>query len=129
MRILLINQFPLTGGGSGVYTKNIAKSLKRLGHSIYIIIPENTIKIEEIDGVTIKPVFFKYKENIKNQLPFNFACFTTHPRSNLTFNDLTNEQLRMYEDSFKEAIENAIKEFKPDVIHSRTYLDNIKHSK
>lgn len=29
MKILLINHFPLEGSGSGVYTKNIAKSLTK----------------------------------------------------------------------------------------------------
>lgn len=118
MRVLMINQFPLIGGGSGFYTKNIAKSLRDSGHSVCIIIPENTTKIEHIDGVRIEPVFFKYKENITSQLPFNFGCFTTHPRSNTTFNDYTEIQLQMYIKAFEEAIENVIKDFKPDVIHS-----------
>lgn len=118
MNVLLINQFPLVGGGSGFYTKNVAKNLKALGHNVYIIIPENTVEIEKIEGVTIKPVFFKYIENIKNQLPFNFGCFTTHPRSNITFNQYTDEQLEIYIKAFENAIENAIKKFKPDIIHS-----------
>ena len=45
MKVLMINQFPLTGGGSGFYTKNVAKSLTALGHEVYIIIPENKTKI------------------------------------------------------------------------------------
>jgi glycosyltransferase involved in cell wall biosynthesis len=118
MKVLIINQFPLIGGGSGFYTKNIAKSLRDLGHSVCIMIPENTTNIEEIEGIKIKPVFFRYKENIQNQLPFNFGCFTTHPRSNTTFNDYTNSQLEMYIKTFENAIENTIKEFRPDVIHS-----------
>ncbi len=117
MKILLVSHFPLAGSGSGFYTKNIAKSLVNSGHSAYIIMPENTIDIEEMQGVRIKPVFFKKDENINNQLPFNFPCFTTHPRSNITFSQLTDEQLEMYKDAFKKAIEEAIEEFKPDVIH------------
>ena len=31
MKILLINHLPLIGSGSGVYTKNLAKSLKKEG--------------------------------------------------------------------------------------------------
>lgn len=118
MKILMINQFPLTGGGSGFYTKNVAKSLTALGHEVCIIIPENTTKIEKIDGVTIKPVFFKRREVIDGQLPFNFGCFTTHPRSNITFNKYTDTQLEMYIKAFENAIEDVIKEFKPDIIHS-----------
>ena len=119
MKVLLINQFPLCGGGSGTYTKNIATSLTKLGHSVYIIMPENSTKVEEIEGVTIKPVFFKHEENIKNQLPFNFPCFTTHPRSSLTFNELTDSQFDIYVKAIEKAIEKAIIEFKPDIIHSQ----------
>lgn len=118
MKVLMINQFPLNGGGSGFYTKNIAKSLVALGHEVCIIIPENTTKIEEIEGVTIKPVFFKRKEIIDGQLPFNFGCFTTHPRSKITFNQYTDMQLEMYINAFENKIKNVIKEFKPDIIHS-----------
>ena len=118
MKVLLINQFPLFGGGSGIYTKNLAKSLTALGHEVQIIIPENTTEIEKIEGVEINPVFFKYKEEILGQLPFNFPCFTTHPRSSLTFNQLTDEQLKMYENAFRLKIKEVIEEFKPDIIHS-----------
>ena len=129
MKILMINQFPLNGGGSGFYTKNIAKSLRDLGHDVCIIIPENTTKIEKLENIDIKPVFFKYKENIEGQIPFNFGCFTTHPRSTLTFNDYTDEELEIYINTFKQKIEEIIKKFKPDIIHSRTYLDFVKYSK
>ena len=64
MKVLLINQFPLFGGGSGIYTKNLAKSLTALGHEVQIIIPENTTQIENIEKVKINPVFFKYEEEI-----------------------------------------------------------------
>lgn len=117
MKILLISHFPLIGSGSGFYTRNIAKSLVKLGHEVYIIIPENTNKIETIEGVTIKPVFFKRNEDINNALPFNFPCFTTHPRSNVRFNELDSAQLEMYQESFEKAIEEAIVFFKPDVIN------------
>lgn len=118
MKVLMINQFPLTGGGSGFYTKNVAKSLTTLGHEVCIIVPENTTKIEEIEGIKIIPVFFKRREKIDGQLPFNFGCFTTHPRSSITFNKYTDEQLEMYIKAFENVIEDVIKNFKPDIIHS-----------
>ena len=61
MKILLINHFPLTGSGSGVYTQNIANSLLKKGHELCIIIPENE-KFENIDkNIKIYPVYFKTK--------------------------------------------------------------------
>lgn len=111
MRILLLNHFPLTGSGSGVYTENIANSLVKLGHEVCVIFPEN----EGIGSYKFKthPVYFN-----EGNLNFNFPCFTTHPRSNKTFYDLTEEEFTKYKDAFKEAIEEEIDNFKPDIIHA-----------
>lgn len=112
MKVLLINHFPLSGSGSGVNTVNVAKSLIKAGHEVCIIVPENQ-PIEPITGIKQHPVYFNTKE-----LPFNFPCFTTHPRSHTTFYELTDEQYTKYKDAFSNAIEQEIKEFHPDVIHS-----------
>ena len=87
MRILMINHFPLAGSGSGVYTMNIAKSLRDKGHDVCIIMPENRTNFNREDGIKLHPVYFKQKEEIPGQLPFNFPCFTTHPNSTLNFSD------------------------------------------
>lgn len=112
MKVLLINHFPLTGSGSGVYTANIANSLVRLGHEVCVIFPENE-EIEKNDSIKMHPVYFN-----TNELPFNFPCFTTHPRSNKTFYELTDEEFNNYKNAFKNAIENEIEEFEPYIIHS-----------
>lgn len=41
MKVLLINHFPLEGSGSGTYTKNIALHLRKRGHEVAVIFPEN----------------------------------------------------------------------------------------
>lgn len=41
MRVLLINHFHLEGSGSGTYTKNIALHLRKRGHEVCVIFPEN----------------------------------------------------------------------------------------
>lgn len=117
MKILLINHFPLPDTGSGIYTSEIAKDLCDLGHKVCIIFPENESNFEKIDNVKLHPIFFKNEEIIPGQLPFNFAQMDTHPRSNLTFYDMTDEQIFMYENAFKKAIEEEINLFKPDIIH------------
>lgn len=119
MKILLISHFPLEGSGSGVYTKNIAKSLVKEGNEVCIIMPENTKNYNLIEGVKIHPVYFSWKEKIEDAIPFNFPCFTTHPRSMVNFYDLTKEQLEVYEEAFREAIRQEIEEFKPDIIHGQ----------
>jgi len=81
--------------------------------------PENTMQYNKIPGVLLYPVFFTYDESIKNALPFNFPCFTTHPRSTTSFFDLNDNQLEAYLSAFDKAIEAAIAKFKPDVIHAQ----------
>lgn len=118
MKILLINHFPFSGSGSGVYVKNIAENLVKNGHEVSIIIPENTTRIEEIPNVKIHPVYFKREEIIKGQLDFNFPCMDPHPRSSFLFEDMTDIQIKQYEQAFRKAIEEEISSFKPDIIHS-----------
>lgn len=119
MRILLTNHFPQKGSGSGVYVENLAKSLVRRGHEVCIIMPENTTKINKIKNVKIHPIYFKRVEKIKGQLEFNFPCMDPHPRSNFLFHNMTEEQITQYENAFRLAIEEEIKEFKPDIIHAQ----------
>jgi len=89
------------------------------GHGASIVMPENTTNYSSIPGAGAYPVFFSYDEQIGDALPFNFPCFTTHPRSTTTFYDLEEAQLEMYISAFKKTIEKAINEFKPDVIHAQ----------
>ena len=119
MKVLLINHFPLTGSGSGVYTTNIAKSLIAKGHEVCVIMPEITKNYEKIPGLKMHPVYFKAKEQIEGQLPFNFPCFTTHPYSTNNFNQLTYEEEMMYRSAFTEALEEEIASFQPDIIHGQ----------
>ena len=115
----MINHFPLDGSGSGTYTRNIAVHLHKKGHEVCIIMPENTKNYADVPGVDIIPVYFQHNEKIEGMLPFNFPCFTTHPRSIMTFADLDDAQLDMYLSAFEAAIDQAVREFKPDIIHGQ----------
>jgi len=115
----MINHFPLDGSGSGTYTRNIAVHLMKKGHEVCIIMPENTADFGSIPRANIFPVFFSHDEKVRGELPFNFPCFTTHPRSTMTFFDLDDIQLEMYLAAFRRAIKRAIEEFKPDIIHGQ----------
>ena len=119
MKVLIINHFPLDGSGSGTYTRNIAVHLMKKGHEVCIIMPENTPHFGSIPRANISPVFFSYDEKIRGELPFNFPCFTTHPRSTMTFFDLDENQLELYLSAFRRAIKRAVEEFKPDIIHGQ----------
>ena len=119
MKVLMINHFPLEGSGSGTYTRNIAVHLQKKGHEVCVIMPENTVNYAGVPDVSIIPVYFKHTEEIEGMLPFNFPCFTTHPRSVMTFYDLDDDQLQMYLSAFEKAVDRAVEEFKPDIIHGQ----------
>ncbi len=123
MRILMINHFPLEGSGSGTYTKNLATQLAKLGHEVCVILPENERDIPQYEGVRLHPVNFtdpaRAEEAVEGALPFNFPCFTTHPRSVMAFADLAEHQMKAYMETFKQAIDDEVRDFKPDVIHGQ----------
>ena len=128
MKILMINHFPLEGSGSGTYTKNLAVSLTKKGHDVCIIMPENTEEYPLLEGVRLHPVFFtddgiasggNAAKAPAGALPFNFPCFTSHPRSVTTFADLSPEEMEMYETAFTKAIDEEIETHRPDVIHGQ----------
>ncbi|MDR2712265.1 MAG: glycosyltransferase family 4 protein, partial [Clostridiales bacterium] len=116
MRVLLINHFPLEGSGSGTYSGNIARYLIKNGHEICLVFPENTIP-EELPGVFSSPVYFSEGGQNPVALPYNFPCFTTHPRSNTTFADLDQNELEQYLAAFDQAIAEKIAAFRPDIVH------------
>ena len=116
MRVLLINHFPLEGSGSGTYTRDVAHYLVVKGHEVCVIFPENE-KPDELAGVHYRLVYFNGCSESASALPFNFPCFTTHPRSTTTFSDLSKHELDEYCVAFDKAITEAIDSFKPDIIH------------
>lgn len=122
MKVLLINHFPLAGSGSGTYTKNLAVHLAERGHEVAILLPENTEEFDDVPGVRLRPVFFTPEDGSPapdGALPFNFPCFTTHPRSTMTFGDLSDAEFSQYMDAFNSALQEEIEMNRPDVIHGQ----------
>lgn len=126
LRILMINHFPLEGSGSGTYTKNLAMQLVEQGHEVCVIMPENRADYPRYHGIRLHPVYFLANDGAPQvgeapaaALPFNFPCFTTHPRSITAFDDLAPVQLDAYVAAFREAIEQEVVEFAPDIIHGQ----------
>lgn len=121
MRILLVNHFPLEGSGSGTYTMNTAQHLAKRGNQVCVVLPENRSPAP-VEGVELRPVYFTPDDGpapAPDALPFNFPCFTTHPRSLTAFGDLTDQQLDQYLTAFAAAIHDAVRTFRPDIIHAQ----------
>lgn len=119
IKILLVNHFPLEGSGSGTYTKNIAQHLAKLGHEVCVVIPENAPVESRQQAVRLHPVYFRGEDPVPGCLPFNFPCFTTHPRSTVTFGMLSSDELEIYKSAFADALTDEVAQFKPDIIHAQ----------
>ncbi len=119
MKILVINHSPLIGSGSGIYTMNIAKSLKKAGQDVRVITAANSLEFPDMEGIKVHPIFFKYKDNVKGQIEFNVPCFDQYPTSDVVFYNMSKDQLKTYEEEFRKVLEEEIKNFKPDVIHTQ----------
>ncbi|MDP6045842.1 MAG: glycosyltransferase [Phycisphaerae bacterium] len=116
MKILMPNHFPLQGSGSGIYAMNVAAELVQAGHEVMAIVPEHE-PISDYPFET-RTILFDNGAGNDAQLDFNFPCFTTHPKSNTTFAELTDEQLEAYVQAWRKAITDAVADFQPDVIHA-----------
>ena len=91
--------------------------LNKMGHDVKVIFPEN-YRIAE-DRFQTHEIIFSNGKNKEFDIPFNFPCFTSHPRSNNTFYKLNNDEIELYVNKFKEAIDSEIELFKPDIIHAQ----------
>lgn len=119
MKVLIINHSPFIGSGSGIYTMNIAKAVKEAGKEVRVITAANSLEFPDMEGIGVHPIFFKYKDNVENQIEFNVPCFDQYPTSDIVFYNMSKEQLKTYEDEFRRVLEEEINTFKPDIIHTQ----------
>ncbi|HSM70727.1 MAG TPA: glycosyltransferase family 4 protein [Anaerolineales bacterium] len=110
------NHFPLQGSGSGIYTLNVASELVKAGHEVIVITPDHQANNET--PFETRTIIFNNGSNENPELDFNFPCFTTHPRSNTTFYDLTEAEIQAYINVWRKHINETISTFKPDIIHA-----------
>ncbi|MCD4795754.1 MAG: glycosyltransferase family 4 protein [Candidatus Cloacimonetes bacterium] len=118
MKVLLINHFPLQGSGSGIYTMNIAQELVKEGHEVFVIDIDNQYDTSDYP-FRRRTIICDKTKNANPDMEFNFPCFTTHPRSTLTYYDISDEDLKKYVEKFIEITKEVVADFKPDVIHAQ----------
>ncbi len=123
MRVLLINHFPLSGSGSGVYVANVARELLELGHQAMVLCPD-TVPPEPgeypfpVETITC-PGPGRAEGSGKTSLSFPFPCFTTHPRSSRTFYALSEPEIAEYVAVLEARARRAAEGFKADVVHAQ----------
>lgn len=120
MRVLIPNHFPLEGSGSGTYTLNVARQLLAKGHQAFVICPGHEDQRGYQFGV--RTILFTPSHGDGpdgDRLPFNFPCFTTHPRSSTRFGELSVSERHAYVAAFREAIEEVVVDWKPELIHAQ----------
>lgn len=71
------------------------------------------------DGFESRVLTFSDNCGSTCDLPFNFPCFTSHPRSNNTYYALNDDQMKAYIDLFVRVAKEEVESFKPDVIHAQ----------
>jgi len=118
MKILMPNHFPLQGSGSGIYTLNVATELVDAGHEIIVITPDHQPANDNDSPFPIRTILFNNGSNKNAELDFNFPCFTTHPRSDKTFYELTDTEILAYLNAWRKHINEVVQTFKPDIIHA-----------
>lgn len=104
-RILILLKFPIYGGGSGSFTRNLARQLSKTGEFEVAIAAPDTREIPGVKIFTIKPAFK--------------AVFESHPEwpRAKRYSQLTGAEFERQYNSFLRDISRIIEQFKPDVIH------------
>lgn len=122
MRILIVNTVPFIGTGSGTFTLSVAKTLVSQKHEVCVLLPYHRRYHPEAQfPFHLRTIVFSNGSN-QNESPdvnFNFPVFTTHPHTAITFGDLSVAQRVEYESVWGCALQEAIAEFQPDVIHAQ----------
>jgi glycosyltransferase involved in cell wall biosynthesis len=118
MKVLLINHFPLQGSGSGIYTMNIALELIKKGHEPHVLVMDNQADYSEYP-FPVTTLLFDKTRNQNPDLPFNFPCFTTHPKSNHTFYMLSDSEIEKYISKLIEKTKFILENWQADIIHAQ----------
>lgn len=113
MKILIATQFYLEGSGSGIYVQNIARECRAAGHEVRVLSCDKG----RVSGKPYPVRTIVFDAEGRGDLDFDIPYFTTHPASNQTFYDLSDVQLGEYVRVLREALEDEIATFKPDVVH------------
>ncbi|MBA2651727.1 MAG: glycosyltransferase family 4 protein [Tatlockia sp.] len=122
MNILFINTGPW-GTGSFTLIKCLTIELLKLGHRVKIFFPDGNFESLDKEEYYKNPeLYCIWQFPLKNHTAIleNFPLIISdpHPRNPqaITFRDLTETQISLYESELEKELSKLIREFKPDVI-------------
>ena len=113
MRILTISAQKPDSTGSGVYLASLAGALSNEGHDIGVIAGVSAADACSLECASyVRLVRFDSEE-----LPFHvFGMSDEMPYPSSRYRDMTTDQLSRFEAAFRGALDEAMAEFKPDVV-------------
>lgn len=113
MRILTISAQKPDSTGSGVYLASLAGALSNEGHDIGVIAGVSAADACSLECASyVRLVRFDSEE-----LPFHvFGMSDEMPYPSSRYRDMTTDQLARFEAAFRGALDEAMAEFRPDVV-------------
>lgn len=113
MKILSILAQKPSSTGSGIYLTELLKSFHKMGEEqavVYGVTKED--KLPEFSGVKVYPVYYESKN-----LPFPVLGMSDEmPYRSTRYRDLTEEMLESFRFAFLQKIQEAVEEFRPDIL-------------
>lgn len=113
MKILSILAQKPSSTGSGIYLTELLKSFHKMGEEqavVYGVTKED--KLPEFSGVKAYPVYYESKN-----LPFPVLGMSDEmPYWSTRYRDLTEEMLESFRFAFLQKIQEAVEEFRPDIL-------------
>ncbi len=116
MKILLLAHFPLPGGGSGIYTRSLAKYLSLKGHDVTVAacdIKRRKYKLFKTETILFK----KKKESKRFDIPTLLPCFNSNPFTDYRFVNMGKREFESYLTNLEKRVREIVEEVKPDIIH------------
>jgi len=116
MRILLVNDSPLVGSGSGTTTEELARALVGAGHEVRCLLVADRAEITAPFPVRTIVCSSQTRDAT---LSFDFPAWTWHPATRGTYAELTDEQFHRLRETLRAELDREVSDFDPHVIHAQ----------
>lgn len=116
MRILLANHCGLDDSSAGAETRELALGLAAAGHEVECLVCDAPTRCDDDARIAIRRVVCRSGDAAAD-LPFEAPRFTARDGDAPTFATLGDQQLGAYREAQRRALDRAVVEFDPHVIH------------